>query len=300
MASPRNVIIFGATGRIGSVAALKAYQEGAKVTLAMRDPLKPIPSLGDIVTEKVRADLTKPETVQTAVRQSGATTALIYAIHEMPDGMRRTLVALKEGGIESVILLSSFTVQGDIHAIPPTDIVPYIHAKVEIALDDVFGGRWSAVRPAYFASNALQYKDEIMQGDVRLPNADVEFDWISPEDIGRVVGVLLAHGAQERVVPLVGPNRLSLKDALSVIGRVLGKEIRITLVGKEQAVEDMQQKGLPEPAAKWFVEAVTGQRSFIWDVPDCQVGMDNVQKYTHKTPVMFEQWLEENKEKFAA
>ena len=300
MAAPRDVIIFGATGRIGSTAALRAYQEGAKITLAMRDPSKPIPNLGDILVEKVRADLTEPETVQTAARQSGAKTAFIYAIHGIPDGMLSTIVALKEGGIEFVVLLSSFSVQGDLHAIPPTDIIPYAHAKVEIALEKVFGDRWSAVRPGYFASNALQYKDNFVQGEVRLPNPDIEFDWISPEDIGRVVGVILAHGTQERFVPLVGPDRLSLKDALSFIGRVLGKAIKITMVGKEQAVEDMQQRGVPEQVAKWFVQAVTSQRSFIWDTLDCQAGVGNVQKYTHKTPERFEQWLEENKEEFAA
>lgn len=55
--------------------------------------------------------------------------------------MLSTIVALKEGGIEFVILLSSFSVQGDLHAIPPTDIIPYAHAKVEIALEKVFGDR---------------------------------------------------------------------------------------------------------------------------------------------------------------
>lgn len=215
----------------------------------MRDPSKPIPILGDILTEKVRADITNPETFQAAVRRSRAKTAFIYAIHESPDNMRRTLVALK-GGVEFVVLLSSFAVQGDLQAIPPTDIVPYIHTKVGIALEDVFGGRWSAVRPAYFASNVLQYKDEIVRGDVRLPNSDIEFDWVSPEDIGRVVGIIVAHGAQDRYVPLVGPDRLSLKDALGVVGRLIGKEIKVTIIGKEQAVKDMQQKRLPEPAAK--------------------------------------------------
>lgn len=300
MVAPRNVIIFGATGAIGSVATLKAHQEGIKVTLAMQDPSKPIATLDDVPAQKVQADLTKPETVRTAVCQSGATTAFIYAIHQMPDSMRSTLEALKESGIEAVVLLSSFTVNGDLCAIPPADIVPYFHAKVEIALGDAFGDRRTAVRPAYFASNALQYKNGIVQGQVRLLNPDIEFDWISPEDIGRVVGVILAHVTQECFVPLVGPNRLSLIDILSVIGRALSKEIKITIIGKEEAVEDMQPKGLPKVAAKWFVESVTGKRSFIWDVPDHQVGVDNVQKYTHNAPVRFEQWLKENKERFTA
>ena len=286
MAAHRNVIIFGATGGVGSVAALKAYQEGAKVTLAMRDPSKPVQALDNICAEKIRADLNKPGTVQAAVCQSNAKVAFVYAIPSIRDGMRRTFVALKEGGIQFVVLLSSFTVQSDLHAISPTDIVPYSHATVEIALGDVFGNRCSAVRPGYFASNVLQYKNEIMLGEVKLPNPDVEFDWISPEDIGRVIGMILTHGTQEISVPLVGPNRLSLKDALGIIGRVLDKKFKITIVGKEQAVEDMQQKGLPEPAAKWFVESVIGQRSFIWDVPDFEVGVGNVQKYTQKSPVI--------------
>lgn len=298
MAAPRSVIVFGATGGVGSAAALKAYQEGVKVTLAVRDSSKPIPSLTGISVERVQADLTKPETVQAAVRQSGAKSAFIYAIHGAADGMRSTMEALKEGGIEAVVLLSSFIVQGNIRAIPPSEVVPYLHAKVEIALEDVFGDRCCAVRPGYFSSNTLQYKDPITQGEVRLPNPDIEFDWISPEDIGRVAGTILAHGTQERSVPVLGPERLSLKDVLGLISRILGKQINVTTLGKEEAVEDMKQKGLPEMAAKWFVGSVTSQKSFIWDSPACQDGVVNVQKYTHESPKRLEQWLEENKQKF--
>lgn len=298
MATPHKVIVFGASGGVGSAAALKAYQEGAKVTLAMRDPQKPTPSLAGISVDKIQADLTKPETVQAAVRQSGAKSAFIYTIHGAPDGMRSTMEALKEGGIESVVLLSSFTVQGDIRAIPPTEIVPFLHARVEIALEDVFGDRCCAVRPGYFSSNTLQYKESFTRGEVRLPNPDIEFDWISPEDIGRVSGTILARGTQERSVPLIGPERLSLKDALGLVSRMLGKDIKVTTIGKEEAVEDMKQKGLPEVAAKWYVESVTGQKSFIWGVPDCQDGVINVQKYTDQSPKTLERWLEENKQKF--
>jgi uncharacterized protein YbjT (DUF2867 family) len=298
MASP-HVIIFGATGSVGSAAALKAYQEGAKVTLAMRDPSKPIPNLSSISADKVQADLTEPDSARAAARQSGAKTAFIYAIHGMPDGMRSTLVALKEGGIESVVFLSSLAVYGDPHAIPSTDIIPYIHAQVEISLADVFGDQYSALRAAYFASNVLQYKDQILRGEVRLPNPDVEFDWISPDDIGAVAGMILVHGVRERLVPLVGPERLSLKDAMGLVGGMLGKEVKISIVGKEQAVEDMQKKGVPEPVAKWLVESVYSGTGFIWGVPDYEAGVSNIQKYTHKAPIRFEEWLEGNKGAFA-
>ena len=53
----------------------------------------------------------------------------------------------------------------------------------------------------------------------------------------------LAHGIQERSVPLVVQNRLSVKDAFSVTSHVLGKGIKITVVGREVTVEGMQQRG---------------------------------------------------------
>lgn len=297
--APRSVIIFGATGGVGSAAALKAYQEGAKVTLAMRDPSKKIPSLSGISADRVQADLTRPETIQSAVRRSGAQSSFIYAVPGAPDDMRPTIVALKEAGVEFVVLLSSFSVHGDPHTIQETEVIPYEHARVEIALEDVFGDQWSAVRPAFFSSNVLEYKDEIAQGEVALPNPDIKFDWISPEDIGAVIGMILTHGVQERIVPLVGPEQLSLRDALVRIGAKLGKEIKVSVAEKERAIADMQKKGIPEPTARWLFDTFTELRDIYWDVPANEAGMANVHKYTHKPPMTFEQWLEENKDSFA-
>jgi uncharacterized protein YbjT (DUF2867 family) len=301
MASPRKVIIFGASGAVGSAAARKAYTEGSKITLAMRDPSKTIPTLDGITAKKLQADLTQPDTVLEAVRQSGAKAAFIYAVHGAPDAMRSTLEALKEGGVEYVVFLSSFTVQGDIRAIEPAHMIPYVHAQIEIALEDVFGDQWSSLRPAYFSSNVLQYKDEILQGEIALPNSEVVFDWISPDDIGDVAGTILAHGVRECYVPLVGPEKLSLKDTLSLIANTLGREIKISVAGKEQAIKDMQSRGMPEGVATWFVEMVTEPKSFIWDTApaDTEAGRGNIQKYTKRPPTRFRQWLDDNKEAFA-
>lgn len=302
MASPRKVIIFGASGAVGSAAARKAYMEGAKITLAMRDPSKTIPTLDGISAEKVQADLTLPDTILEAVRQSGAKAAFIYRTDEALDGMRSTLEALKEGGVEFVVYLSSFAVQSDIHAIEPADIIPYVQAQVEIALGNVFGDQWSSLRPGYFSSNMLQYKDEISRGEVALPNPDVMFDWISPEDIGAVAGMILANGMQECFVPLVGPEKLSLKDGLGLVANTLGREIKISVVGREQAIEDMQSRGIPEGVATWFVEKVTSPKSFMWDTAPAatEAGRGNIQKYTQRAPTRLQQWLDDNKEAFAA
>lgn len=295
----RRVLIFGAAGNVGSIAALEAHRNGAEVILAMRDSSKFVPKLADLDVLRVQADLTKPETIRNAIDLSKATIAFVYPIYGIPDAMRGAFVALKESGIESVVLLSSFTVQGDPHDITTTEIVPYLHAQVEISLFDVFGSHASAVRPAYFASNTLQYKKEILDEEVRLPNPEAEFDWISPEDIGCVIGIILAKGTQDGYVPLVGPNQLSLRDILNLIGDTMGKKFQIAHLEKEKAIEDMQQRGVAEKIAQWYVETVTGKQDFIWGAQDLAAGLGNVQKYTGRSPMEIGQWLKENKGKFA-
>ncbi|KAJ5259326.1 hypothetical protein N7478_012307 [Penicillium angulare] len=300
MSSPRTVIVFGPTGKVGSVAALTAHEEGAKVILAMRDPSKSIPILDGLCIERVQADLTKPETISTAVRQTGAKHAFIYIAHGGNDGMRGSITALKNAGIESVVFLSSFTIKHDIRAVPPTELVPYIHAQVEISLDDIFAENGVAVRPGYFASNSLQMKSDCLAGEVKLPNPDALFDWIAPGDIGRVCGSILAHGTEERVVPVVGPHKLSYHEVVAEIGRVIGKELRITKVSGEEAVQVMSDKlHVPRHFAEWFVTNITGDSSDISNSPDYAKAVENIWKY-NKEPVTFEQWLSENKALFLA
>jgi uncharacterized protein YbjT (DUF2867 family) len=299
MVTQRNVIVFGATGDVGSAAALQAHQEGAKVSLAVRDPKKPIPRLSGIQFDKIPADLSKPETVEAAVQQATATVAFIYVVGD--DNMRPSLQALKTGGIESVVFLSSFTVEDDPHAVPSTDYIAFHHAQVEIALEEVFGNEnFVAIRPAYFSSNSLNFKNGILGGEVKLPNPHAEFDWISPTDVGRVSGSILAHGSKEHAVRLVGSEKLALKDAMGVIGDVLGRSISVTKIGAAEALEQMRDLGMPMPVANWMLNDALHNPGACFRAPGYLKALGNVHNYTGKAPDNLKQWVEENKERFEA
>ena len=129
-----NVIIFGPSGATGSAAAQEAAKRGAKVWLAMRDPKKHIKTLDESVGnfERLYADLSDPESVRRAVTSSGAKSAYIYLLFESKDGMKATIEAMKEAGIEYVVFLSSFTIRPneDISKIDPNDFITYAHASV--------------------------------------------------------------------------------------------------------------------------------------------------------------------------
>lgn len=144
------VIVFGPTGNVGAWVARTAREHGAQVILAMRDTKKPIRKLDESQGgyERVQADLTQPDSVTKAVKATGAKRAFIYLVHGTQDHMKASIEALKAGGIEFVVFLSSFTVQGDLKAIKAQDMISFMHASVELVLETVFGKEnFVALRP---------------------------------------------------------------------------------------------------------------------------------------------------------
>jgi len=304
------VIVFGPTGAVGSAAARTAGELGAKVFLAMRDTGKSIPGLSAEQEkqggfERVQADLTKPDTVRDAVHKSGAKYAFIYLAHGSSDHMKATIEALKAAGIELPVFLSSFTSRGDLAAIQPSEVIPFVHAQVEINLGEVYGkDGFVAVRPGYFASNTLQYKGGLKEGKVRIYVPDAKVDCIVPEDIGAVCGGFLAKGPQDknRTPYLYGPELFSQAETVKIIAKVLGKNPEIEVANEQDAYKMfVEERGMPVPIANYMIS----QTKKGSDNPNSIIGylvgeeeLSNVQKYCGRKATTFEQWVEQNKEKF--
>lgn len=306
----RKVIVFGPTGAVGSAAALTAEELGAKVFLAMRNREKPIPNLNTAKEdhgnfERIYADLTKPDTVRDAVNITGAKYAFIYCAHGSPDHMKATIGALKSAGIDLVVFLSSYTVSGDLKAIQPSEIIPYRHAQVEINLEEIFGANhFMAVRPGSFASNTRQYKVRVRIGEVKIYMPDAKADCIVAEDIGRVCGTILAKGPQDeqRAIYLYGPELLSQTDIFGILGKVLGKNLKIEIVDEQEAYKMLvKEHGLPPPIAKYMVGRMgknTTEHLAAYGYSVKEEHLSNVQKYSGRKATTFEEWVEQNKQEF--
>ena len=320
------VIIFGPTGNVGSAAARAAREKGAagaKVFLAMRDPQKPIPGLtpdqeseGGGGFERIYADLTKPETLHDAVTTTGAKRAFIYLVFGTTDHMKSAITALKAAGIEFVVFLSSYAVPNDLNiaSISPANFIAWGHGQVELILREEFGPlSYVAVRPGSFASNSLRWKKAVVEdGLVRIAYPEALFDWISPEDIGRVCGALLVQrprpvdvaGMNGNVVRLLGPEIMSQGDAIDVIGRAIGKDIKVERLDEQEGVEFfMKSAHLPEFAAQQLIKmlkkrAEDGRSDGGYEGPSYDESVSNIQKYGGRPPTSFHQWVEENKAEF--
>lgn len=304
------VIVFGPTGNIGSAAARTAHQHGAKVWLAMRDPSKAIPGLTAEAEKagnysRVQADLSKPDTVAAAVKTAGATRAFIYVAQGTPDFMKGTAEALKAAGVEFVVLLSSSTI-GHVQPadVQPSEFIPYTHARVEVTLDEVYGPEgYVAMRPGGFATNLLRQKAGILAGEVKMFGPGFKIDCITPGDMGGVAGTILAEGPRDgqHKVWVYGPQILSQKQGLEIIGEVLGKEIKVSGIPAEEALAQYLSKGAPKPMAEYMIRSLGDTDPTLEDgswLAHYKEGVENVKKYTGKPSTGFRDWVEANLELF--
>ncbi|KAM3417123.1 hypothetical protein BST61_g8699 [Cercospora zeina] len=310
------IIIFGPTGNVGRHAALAAGKRSdGNIILAMRDPAKSIPGLDENGEkkihgkfERVKADLTDVESVKNVVEETGAKKAFIYLVHSMtPDGkqdhMKGAIEALKEGGVEFVVFLSSYTVREPLENIPSNDIIPYGHAQIELQLLSIFGkANFVAIRPGGFATNIqMWHGDEIKTGKLKMQAPDAKFDGITAEDMGEVVGNILAKKQTDvHAVYLFGPKMLSRMEQARIVETALGKQFEIEEIGEEEAVKQYLSKGVPEVFAKYLAGKMgeIGDSQAVFAMGEWEEGVKNVERFTGRPAIGFEEWVGMNLERF--
>ena len=309
--SSEDVIVFGPTGDVASAAARQARKLGVKVYLGMRDVRKPISGLSATEEqedgfERVYADLTKPDSLHAAVTKTGVKRAFLYIIFGAPDAMKASIAALKEAGITFVVLLSSGSVRGDASAVPPDSFIAWQHARVEMALEDVFGkDGYVAIRATQFASNSQHWRDMITAGHLVIPYPDAVLDWISSRDIGNVCGSILAEGPKAvdaNAVYLSGPELLSQREAAGIIGSVVGKDVQVSRLDDDKIIQYFQDHfGVPEDGARYLAGQSKKREEgdgLFYDEAAYNDAVANIRKYSGEEPTKFHEWVSENRAKF--
>ena len=319
-----SVLIFGATGKVASSAAFAAHTHGASLTLALRNPLAPIPPCLSSLSPPppiLQADLSSPASLAAAVLASGATRAFVYLVYTTDDHMLASFTALRNAGITFVVLLSSYAVpRGNLKDIEEGDYIAWKHAQIELALGAVFGKGeeegvgYVAIRGGYFASNATLWAEELRKGgEVRLWAGGAEFDWVAPEEVGEVAGVILAgYGREggkgllrkgEVMVDVVGGELVSQREVLGIVGRVVfGREVEVGEMGEEEAVRFYEAGlGLPEASARTLVEQQTGREKGgdrLYGEVYYEESAKMPERFLGRPAMRFEEWATKNREKF--
>ena len=214
------VLVTGATGRVGRALVAELLGAGVPVRALTRRPeTAGLPG----AVEVVAGDLTVPESLDAALQGVGA----VFLLWTAPPNTVPAVVERLASHTRRVVFLSSP------HKTPhPFFRQPNPTARFHAEIEDLIaaaGLESTIIRPGMFASNArLWWASVIRDGDVvRWPYGAAETAPIDERDIAAVAArALYEDGHTGGDYVLTGPESLSQAEQVSVIGSVLGRQIR--------------------------------------------------------------------------
>jgi uncharacterized protein YbjT (DUF2867 family) len=230
------ILITGATGNVGSEVFRLLKEKGEDIRLASRNPEAAGFPAG---TETAAMDLNKPETLAPALK--GIKKVFLYTQPEGIDGFVREAI---KAGIEKVVVLSSLSAS---FVSESPGLISNRHIAVEKAIEGS-GLNWCFLRPGAFATNSLNLAKQIkFQGKVSTPYPLSETAPIHEKDIAEIGVKALSGSELDRSKPLLtGPESLTQKRLVEIIGAAAGKEIIIEEISPEEARIQMVKYMAPQ------------------------------------------------------
>jgi uncharacterized protein YbjT (DUF2867 family) len=242
----REVLVTGATGRIGGHVARELITRGLRVRALVRDPERARKVLPPGVA-LVAGDLDDPASLGPAV--DGLDALLVVSPVDPRQGvLQGNLVRAAAGAGRPLVVkisglgvaLDSFVDSGRWHAETERDIR-------ELGLPFTF------LRPYFFMQNlALQLASARSEGVIRSGAGDAQIAMVDARDIAAVAARLLAGevNRQGEALDLTGPEALSYADVASQFAQALGREVRYEPQGSDATRALLERIGMPD----WHVE----------------------------------------------
>ncbi|GIO14066.1 nucleotide-diphosphate-sugar epimerase [Cohnella xylanilytica] len=231
------ILVTGATGTVGRHVVKQLVQKGERVRAVSRNPARANLPEG---VEVVAGDLNAPDTLRGAF--VGAKGLFLITSSDEPDGSLETrpkvIELAEQAGVKRVAVL-----------------VGYEEGPVEEALK-ASRMEWTLLKPGEFMANILaDWKDSIRQeGVVREAFGDAPSARIHEADIAAVAAAaLLEDGHHGQSYILTGPESLTRREAVKVVGERLGREIVFDELTEEQARQNWRDQGYEEGDIEFFV-----------------------------------------------
>lgn len=272
-----NFLITGATGRIGRLLVEQLHRAGHEVRALTRNAAKASFPEG---VEVVVGDLTKPETLKTAM-------AGVTGIHLINFGgddgaplqTGQDIMALAEAaGVKRVTVLLGGQ-QG----------------ALEQAVQSS-GLAWTFLQPVEFMSGMLDWAESIRaEGVVSIPFADRRTAIVHDADIAAVAAAVLADGGHAgQTLTITGGEVLTPCAMVHTISCVIGRDIQLNELSEAQARDQWAAQGFPPEVIDFFVWAHGNTPEIGYTV------MPTIEQVTGRAPRTFAQWCDEHVEAFMA
>jgi len=255
------ILVLGATGSTGRRVASQLRTAGLPVRAASR-------------TGEVRFDWSDPDSWEPAV--ADAERMYLMAPHEQPVNPAFVSGAV-ERGVKHIVLLSSGAIEtmGDERLMAAERTVRKS------------GADWTIVRPSWFNQNFDEgfFRPAVLEGELALPVGDLRQAFVDADDIAAVAAAALTEdGHPGQRYEVTGPRGLSFGEAVEIVGRAAGREIRF-LGTPDDYLAAMGALGLPRDQTMQEIAAFAALRDVGDEEPN-----DVVRRVTGREPKDFESY----------
>lgn len=271
------ILVTGATGTIGSHVVQLLTERDVPFRAMSRKLTADLPNA-------VRADFTDPTSLAEAV--AGVDKVFLVTVPPTPSTAHdeALLAAARAAGVTKIVKLSAIGSGEQFEGA----VVGAWHQAAEQAIEDS-GLEWTMLRPPSFASNFLQYRDP---GEP-IPNmlGSAQQAIIDPRDVAAVaVEALLDDAHHGRRYDLTGPELLTFADQAAIVGRVLGRSVKVVDV---DAGAQLRAAGMPPEAVAAVTTGIGWARA-----GGAAYLTDHVRRILGRPGRTFEQWVSDHRATF--
>jgi uncharacterized protein YbjT (DUF2867 family) len=279
MELPPRILVTGATGQIGREVVAQLRAAGRPVRALSRQA-RPANLPGDV--EAVRGDLSLPETLDAALANVGA----VFLVWTAPFASAAAAIERIASRAERIVFLSA-----PLRTNHPFYQQPNERRWEAVGLDDLIeqsATRWTVLRPGPFALNCRNWwAPQIRNSDVvRWFHGAAQTAAVHEHDIAAVaVRALCDNGHDRQDYLLTGPESLTQREQLAIIGETIGR----TLVFEEVSSAVVRRELLP-PA--WLADMLLSAYGAAVDLP--ALVTSTIEEVTGTPARTFRQWASDH------
>ncbi len=270
------LLIFGATGHIGSELVSILSSMGVPAVAATRRPERAVPRSG---IRWVTADLADPVSIKPLFTGVNGMFLLTANGADLAGLQVNAIHAAQNAGVGHVVKLSALGASD--HSKSP---IGRAHYEAETALL-ASGLPWTILRPHVFMQNLLDQAPTIaLEGRLFAASGDGRIPFIDARDIAAVAAATLTQpGHEGQKYVLTGPAALSYREVADILSEVTGRRVEYVADSLDEARERMLRAGAPP----WSVESALALAAYQRAGGPTAVVHNTVQRIVDRPPRSF-------------
>lgn len=241
------ILIFGASGTVGSRVAKLLFRAGEKHRLFLRNPEKFDRELFPLV-EIFQGDLDDPLCIRDALR---GVEKVFLSSPSHPHQVERESSVLQASiaqGIQHIVKLST------LGANPGSSILmSRWHGESEKIIEKS-GIHYTLLRSHNFIQNILNFAPSIAaEGVILTPLANAKISMVDARDVAEVaVAALIEDKGKNNIYRLTGPEAISYHRVAEILGKAIGKGVQYEAISLGKARRTLTDIGCPT----WYIEDI--------------------------------------------